>query len=118
MSGLLGFVTSRLLHALAKTTAAAPSSEYRFFNCIIGIISMSKWGSERQLHLTSESPEVGITEAVHTEIEVTASRYVGIKSGVLGPGVQVATDESELDATRDPVNTRKLHGPRTKRVRD
>src|SRR4029079_3074137 len=37
-SGLLGFVTSRLLHPSDSRTAAAPISGYRFFICIIGLL--------------------------------------------------------------------------------
>jgi hypothetical protein len=79
---------------------------------------MSKWGSERQLHLTSDCPEVGITETVNAEVEVAAGRYVRIKSGVLRPGVQVTANQRELDAACEAVDPRKLQRALPQRVPD
>src|SRR5690349_19297408 len=60
----------------------------------------SRWSSEADRDLAGHRAERRITEAVDAEVEVVTRGDVRVEARVLGPRVQVATDEGELDVVR------------------
>src|SRR5437867_1069576 len=82
--------------APASSSAATDATEPSLF-----IMAMSNWTpSEGELNLTGYRPELRRTESFDAEVEITSRGDVRIETAVVGPGVEVAANQRDLETTR------------------